>query len=432
MDQQAGVSRRDFLSTSGALTAAALTASIGTRAFAQGAETIKIGLVGCGGRGNGAAANCLDADPAVKLVALGDLFPEQLPAARNAFKRYGARVDLPPERCFGGFDAYKQVIDAGIDLVLLCTPPGWRPLHIKYAVEKGKHVFFEKPCAVDPVGARSVLESAELAATKKLALVAGTLYRHAPCYREVVKRIHDGAIGRITGGQIYYNTGELWHRGTKPEWSEAEYQLRNWYYFAWLSGDFNVEQHVHNLDVLHWVMGGPPTKCVSVGGRQVRTDPKFGHIYDHFVTDYEYPNGVHIMSSCRQQNGTVGKNTNHYMGTTGQADPSSRLSDLDDKTVYSVPREISNPFVGYVIEHQDLIASIRKGEPLNEAKQQAESSLIGVMARMSAYTGKEVTWDFVTKKSKLDLWPEEWQGKAPFFGPMATPPIAVPGRTPLI
>ena len=432
MAESSQVSRRDFLKASAAASTAALVSDIGARAFAQGTDTLKIGLVGCGGRGIGAAGNCVAADPGVKIWALGDLFKDKAEAALKSVKGLGAKAEVTPERCFSGFNNYKQVTDSGVDIVLLCTPPGFRPQHMKYAVEKGKHVFLEKPCATDPAGVRAILEASQAATERKLTVVAGTLYRHSPCYRETVKRIHDGMIGKITGGQVYYNTGELWHRGSDPAWSQAEYQLRNWYYFTWLSGDFNVEQHVHNLDVMHWVMGGPPVSCTSIGGRQKRTDERFGNIYDHFATDYEYPDGVHILSMCRQQNGTTPKNTNHYLGTKGRTDPSNwiRLFDqTDNKPTWAFQNPA--PFDGYVLEHKAMIASIRGGEYRNEGKQQAESSLIGIMARMSAYSGKEVTWDFALNKSKLDLWPEEWKNGEQ-FGPMKAPPVPIPGTARLI
>ncbi|MBI5835404.1 MAG: Gfo/Idh/MocA family oxidoreductase [Armatimonadetes bacterium] len=429
MGEHPDVTRRGFLGTTAA--AAAFVAAVGSRAHAQGMDNLRIGLIGCGGRGTGAVRDALAAAAQLKInakvVALGDMFKDRLDGARQGFQALGAQQELTPERCFVGFDAYKKVIDSDINYVLLATPPGWRPLHLEYAVEKGKHVFFEKPCAVDPVGVRRVLAAAAKASEKKLAVVAGTLYRHSPCYRETVKRVHDGFIGDITAGQVYYNTGFLWSKPRQPEWSDAEYQLRNWYYMTWLSGDFNVEQHVHNLDVMHWIMGGPPVKCTAVGGRQVRTAPEFGHIYDHFVTDYEYENGVHIMSSCRQQGNTTPKNANSYIGTKGRVDPSQMIWGAN-------PWKFDNPqvFAGYVLEHVNAMQSMLAGDPVNEAKQQAESSLIGIMARMSAYTGKEVTWDFAMNKSELDTWPEEWRGKDPSFGPMAEPAVAMPGKTPLV
>ncbi len=429
MGEHPDVTRRGFLGTTAA--AAAFVAAVGSRAHAQGMDNLRIGLIGCGGRGSGAVSDALAAAAQLKLnakiVALGDLFQDRLDGAFTKFTQPGVANELTKERCFVGFDAYKKVIDSDVNYVLLATPPGWRPLHLEYAVEKGKHVFFEKPCAVDPLGVRRVLAASAKATEKKLAVVAGTLYRHSPCYRETIRRVHDGFIGDITAGQIYYNTGFLWSRPRQKEWSDAEYQLRNWYYMTWLSGDFNVEQHVHNLDVMHWIMGGPPVKCTSVGGRQVRTAPEFGHIYDHFVTDYEYENGVHIMSSCRQQGNTTPKNTNHYIGTKGHTDPSQIIWG-DNPWRFDNPQ----PFAGYVLEHVNALQSLLAGEPVNEAKQQAESTMIGIMARMSAYTGKEVTWDFVMNKSELDTWPEEWRGKEPNFGTMAEPAVAMPGRTPLV
>lgn len=427
--EQPGVSRRNFLATSAA--AAAFVAAVGSRANAQAVGELRIGLVGCGGRGNGAVTDALAAAEQVgmnaKVVALGDLFPERTQGAYDKFRELGDKQELTPERCFTGFNAYRDVIDSDANYILLATPPGFRPQHFEYAVHAGKHVFFEKPCAVDPVGVRRVLTSADQAKAQGLAVVAGTLYRHSGCYRDTVQRIHDGAIGEITAGQIYYNTGPLWSRPRQAEWSDAEYQLRNWYYMTWLSGDFNVEQHVHNLDVMHWVMGGPPVKCMALGGRQVRTAPEFGHIYDHIMTDYEYANGVHIMSSCRQQANTTPNNSNHYIGTNGRSDPSRAIWGPNE-WAYDNPQ----PFEGYVLEHANALRSLLAGEPINEAYQQAESTMIGIMARMSAYTGKEVTWDFVMNESELDIWPEEWRGVEPSFGDMAEAEVAMPGRTPLI
>ena len=432
MAESNGVSRRNFLAA-GAVAAA--VAAVGSRAFAAGPEKLRMGLVGCGGRGRGAVLDALKAADQAKidvtLVALADLFPDRLSGARTGFKGLGAHYDVTDERCFTGFDAYRKLIDCGVDYVLLATPPGFRPVHLRYAVEQGKHVFFEKPCAVDPAGARSVMETAKLAKAKGTGMLAGTLFRHATAYQQTIAKLKDGAIGTITAGQVYYNTGELWLFPRQPAWSDAEWQLRNWYYFAWLSGDHIVEQHVHNLDVLHWVMG-PPLHCTSIGGRQKRTDPAYGHIYDHFVTDYEWANGVHVMSSCRQQNGTAGKNNNQFVGTAGRVEcgPTDTQGIFD--AAGKVAFEVKNPWPeAYTTEHFDFFTSLQKGEPLNEGQHMAESSLLAIMARMSAYSGKEVSWEFALNKSKLDLWPAEWKD-GPSFGPMATPQIAIPGVTPLI
>ncbi len=419
------IPRRRFLKASAGITTAALAADLfaGNAAYTQGDGKLRVGLIGCGGRGTGAARDCVNAAPDVEIYALGDVFQDRLTGSRNSLRgALGDAFNVTDERCFSGFDNYLGVINSGVDMVILATPPGFRPEHFKAAVEAGKHVFFEKPVAVCPAGVRVIIEAGKVADEKKLGVVAGTLYRHHTGYMETIKRLHDGAIGTILAAQAYYITSGLWMHPRKPEWTDLEWQLRNWLYFTWLSGDHIAEQHIHNLDVINWVMQSHPLKCLSFGGRQVRTDPAYGHIYDHFATEYHYPDGVRVLSMCRQIDNCTNLNTNNIIGTEGTSNPGGSIR---GKVTYDAPREGLGP--AYVREHTHLIESIRNGEPLNESQQIAESTLTAVMGRMSAYTGQEVTWEFALDESKLDLMREVRE-----FGPMPVDPIALPGKTPLV
>ena len=413
--------------------------SVAPGVFAAGSDKIRVGVIGCGSRGTGAAKNCVESSPNVEIVALGDTFRDRLDTCLKTLKtndaaeksewsaagpwRHADKITVTPETCFTGFDAYKQVIACDINLVLLTAPPHFRPMHLKAAVEAGKHVFMEKPVAVDPVGIRSILASSELAKQKGLAIVAGTQRRHDPQYIEVMKRIHAGAIGDLLGGECYWVQGWVRQWGffhpRQPEWSDMEWQVRNWYYFTWLSGDHLVEQHVHNIDVINWAMGTPPVQIMSLGGRQVRIEPEFGNIYDHFGGEFEYPNGARVLSMARQIAGCTDIIGERVVGATGTA--RAGVIEGANPWTYSGPRP--NP---YEQEHADLIASIRSGSPLNEGRQVAESTLCAIAGRMSAYTGREMKYDWVLKASKLDLSPEKYE-----FGPIPAPPVATPGQTPL-
>ena len=430
MQERTLSTRREFLQTTAvisgaAISGAAMLATSGVRPlFAGGDDTIQVGVIGCGGRGTGAAANCLDAAPGIRITALGDLFEDRLSQSYfhlNAKGGESKQVDVPEERRFTGFDAYQKVIASDVDLVILATPPGFRPMHLAAAIEAGKHVFMEKPVAVDPAGVRSVIESAKRAKAKGLGIVAGTQRRHQASYLEVMKRIHDGAIGKIVAGECSWNQGGLWVHQRQPAYSDMEWQIRNWLYFTWLSGDHIVEQHVHNLDVINWALGSPPVKALGMGGRQVRTQPEYGNIFDHFAVEYEYPGGVRISSHCRQIAGTATGVGERLVGTRGIADPSGRI---EGESPYRFRN--TDPVDPYVQEHTDLIESIRAGEPLNEGQQIAESTLTAIMGRMAAYTGKAVEWDFALNSS-LDLLPREWA-----FAAHPVDPVAIPGRTPLV
>ncbi|HRP06955.1 MAG TPA: Gfo/Idh/MocA family oxidoreductase [Gemmatimonadales bacterium] len=402
------------------------------RAFAIGrrrdADPIRIGVIGCGGRGIGAARDALAASENVSLVALGDLFPDKLAKARSQFEKlagenqkFAADYQVAEERCFTGFDAIDQVLAADIDLAILATPPAFRSAHLTKAIAAGKHVFMEKPVAVDAVGALAVIAASDLARERGLAIVSGTQRRHDPRYIETIRRIHDGSIGDVLAGQVYWNQGGLWSFPRQPEWSDVEWQLRNWLYFTWLSGDHIVEQHVHNLDVANWVMGSLPVKALGFGGRQVRTDPAYGHIFDHFAVEYEYPGGQRITSMCRQQDGTASKVGEFFIGTRGTSNGYDRIQ---GRREWRHPElKDMNP---YVEEHRDLVASIRAGRPLNEGRRIAESTLTAIMGRESAYTGQSVTMDELLA-SNLAIMPPEPIG----FDPLPVPAVPMPGETTL-
>jgi predicted dehydrogenase len=419
-------SRRDFLKTSAVSAGAAALLAGGVHSAGQ--DVIKVGLVGCGGRGTGAAGNCLDADQSVRIVAVGDAFEDR---AQGAVKRLAGdhkdRVDVG-DRIFVGLDAYKKVI-ANCDLVILATPPGFRPIHIAAAVAAGKNLFTEKPVAVDGPGVKMVLAAYDEAKKKNLAVAAGTQRRHQASYNEMMKRIHDGEIGDIVAGRAYWNQGKLWHRGRDQGMTDVEWQIRNWLYFAWLSGDHIVEQHVHNLDVFNWAIQGHPLRCVGLGGRQVRTAPEFGHIFDHHACDFEYANGIHLLSMCRQQEGTNNSTTGASEAVVGTKATSVSIdhnswtfSDYKGGKLWSFDKKKDN--LPYVQEHADLIRSIREGKPINELKNVAESTLTAIMGRMATYTGQVITWE-AALNSTQHLMPDQ------LTMDMAMPvaPVAMPGQT---
>ena len=422
---RAASSRRDFLKTSAALSAATFAIGSARAQAQQGGEVLRVGLIGCGGRGTGAARQALAADPNAQLVALGDAFPDQVESALNKLKsaepEIASRVVVDPEHMFSGFDNYLNVI-ASCDVVLLAAPPAFRPQHLRAAVESGKHVFCEKPVAVDAVGVRSVRESSEMAKAKNLNLVTGLCYRYERKKQDTIKRIHDGAIGDILSLQTSYNTGGLWHRGDDPKWSRMEYQMRNWLYFTWLSGDHINEQHIHSLDKIAWCMGNEyPAKATASGGRVVRVDPMYGNIYDHFNTTYEWANGVKCFSSCRQWPSTSTDVSDHLIGTKGSAHLMEHTIQVRGGDTWTWNGE--EPDDMYQNEHNALFAAIRKGDVINDGEIMCNSTLMAIMGRMSAYTGQTLTWEQVSN-SQLDLFPkrQEWYD-------IETPPIAVPGET---
>jgi predicted dehydrogenase len=427
------ITRRTFVKASAALTAAAVISPevIARTAQVGGSDELKVALIGCGGRGTGAAIDSLSSSPRIRLWAMSDAFKDRvdgshgyLSSSEDLSEDIRKRVSVPAERRFVGFDSYKDAIDSGVDMVVMAQVPHFRPAHFAAAVNAGKHVFMEKPVAVDPHGIRQVLAAAAVADQKKLSVVTGTQRRHERCYIEAMKRLANGQIGRVVGANVYWNQGGLWMNPRKPEWGDLEWQMRNWLYFAWLSGDHIVEQHVHNIDVMNWAMGGPPVKCWGMGGRQVRTDPAYGHAYDHFAVQYEYPNGVVGQSFSRQIDGTVGRVEEIIIGTEGTLRTTSGYAEITGKNPWKFTGDNGNP---YRQEHADLVKAIESGTPLNEGKRIAESNLTAIMGRMACYTGQEVTWDFAMNKSALRLGPASYDLAAK----LPVDEIAMPGKTKL-
>ncbi|HZN34948.1 MAG TPA: Gfo/Idh/MocA family oxidoreductase [Pirellulaceae bacterium] len=420
--------RRQFLEKSSLAVAGSLaTLALAPRVHAAGSDVLKVGLIGCGGRGSGAASQALKADSGARLWAMGDAFEDRIDLSLQSLQKIeevAPKLDVAKERRFVGFDAYKEVI-ACCDVVLLTTPPQFRPLHLAAAVAAGKHIFAEKPVAVDAPGVRRVLDICEQAKAKNLSVVSGLCLRYDWRFQEIVKRIHDGQIGKPLALQANDYRGGIWVKPRQPDWSDMTYQMRNWYYFTWLSGDFNVEQHVHFLDVCAWIMKNQyPTKAVGLGGRQVRTGKDYGNIYDHFSVTYEYDDGTKVFSNCRQIPNCVGDMSAHVLGTKGTARINERKRGMLLKTdagdwAYDGPENNL-----YQTEHDELFAAIRNGKPLNNGEYMAKSTLLAVMGRMAAYTGEAITWDMAFN-SKEDLTPPayDWNIKLP------EPPVAIPGVT---
>jgi predicted dehydrogenase len=377
---------------------------------------LKAGVIGCGGRGSGAAIDFLSAGPNLTIGALADVFPDRLSGLREQLKK-DRGIDVPQDHCFEGFDACERLLETDVDVVLLCTPPHFRPEHFRAAVRARKHVFMEKPVAVDADGVRSVLVSAKKADVGSLSVVTGTQRRHEASYRAAYQMVSQGAIGDVVSARCSWNQGQLWYRDRRPEWSDMEFMLRDWVNWCWLSGDHIVEQHVHNLDVIHWFTGRLPTKAVGVGARHRRVT---GDQYDCFDVEFAYENGMRVHSMCRQINGCANEVGELVVGTKGWTDCSSRIVGHDGKLLWK--HEGKDDPSPYVAEHVDLVTSIRKGEPINEAPATAHSTLMAVMGRTAAYSGREVGWDEVlAAEDKLGpaayaLGPLEWPTAPPVPG----------------
>jgi len=383
-------------------------------AYAQGSDEIRVGVVGCGGRGSGAARDCVNSSPGVKIVALADAFKDRLGGLKKDF-------NIPDDRCFVGLDAYKQLMALDdVNLVILATPPGFRPKQFAEAIRQGKHVFMEKPVAVCPAGVKMVIEASELASQKGLGVVAGTQRRHQPEYVETMKRVHDGAIGEIVSAQCYWNMGGLWVSERQPGQSDVEWQIRNWLYFTWLSGDHICEQHVHNIDVINWAFNDVQPETVhGLGGRQYRTEPKYGHIFDHFGVEFTYPGDVRTISMCRQIEGTANNVSERVVGTKGWTDCCGTIVG-ENAWRYRGPRANA-----YVQEHTDLIKSIRDGKPLNEGKRIAESTLCAIMGRESAYQRQQFRRSWMLNRCTLDLLPSD---DLKLSDARPVPAVAIPGQ----
>jgi predicted dehydrogenase len=420
------LSRRCFLKTSSAVAVGSAIGVAVAHAQKSPGETLRVGLVGCGGRGTGAAAQALGADSNVKLVAMGDAFADRLQTSLATLKKQevGSKVEVPAANQFIGFDAYQKVIELS-DVVLLATPPHFRPIHLQAAVDAGKHVFAEKPIAVDAQGVRKVLAACDQAAKKNLSIVSGLATRYSYPYRETIQRIHDAAVGSIRAIQVNDFRGPIWVKPRQPGWTDMQYHMHNWYYFTWLSGDFNVEQHIHLLDLCAWIMKDEyPVRAYGSGGRQVRTGEEYGNIFDHHSIVYEYASGARLWAACRQMAGCMSEITTQVLGEKGTATLSQRSLEIDSGTKWTYRGDKNVP---QQTEHDELFASIRSGKAINNGNYMSKSTLMAIMGRMTTYTGQAVTWD-QAMNSQENLAPDRYAWDA-------TPPeskVAIPGVTKVI
>lgn len=388
------------------------------RAHASNSNTLKIGLIGCGGRGTGAAFQALDADANTVITALGDVFQERIDESyKELITNYPDKVKISKENRFLGFDAYKKVIASDVDVVLLATPPAFRPAHFSEAVNAGKHVFCEKPVAIDAPGVRKILEAAKKSREKNLSVVSGFCYRYDLSKRAFFDRISKGQIGDIITVSTTRNGGELWTKPKQPEWTDMEYKLKNWLYYNWLSGDFICEMMVHSLDLMSWAMGDKlPVKAMGTGGRQVRVDDNYGNVYDHIAIEFEYANGIKAYHFSRQQEGCSNENSVNIAGTLGNGliDNGHASHEVTGKNKWQYKGEQNNM---YETQHDELFASIRKGKPINDGEKMANSSMLGVLGRMVAYTGQTITWEDAMNSNEVlgppieqYSWDLKWTG----------------------
>ena len=371
---------------------------------ARDGKTLRAGLIGCGARGTGAAINFVNSGSGLEIIALGDVFQDRIDRCKEHLKKHN--VNVPDENCFAGFDNYEKVIDSGVDVVLLCAPPHFRPVHLEAAINARKHVFMEKPCAVDPVGVRSVMASAKKAEALELSIVSGTVKRWWKNVLETYCRVANGEIGEITGASIIRNQNSLWYRNKVPEWTNMEYLIRNWRNYCWLSGDDILEVFVHELDLMNWFTGKLPVKAIGYGGRQQRL---MGDLYDFFSIEYIYDNGMHTHCGTRYINGCDNLTEQLIAGTKGSANCMGQIVNVKGETIweYSSSEAESKKYDPYVQEHVTLVEAIRSGKPFNDAEELANSTLVGIMGRVSAYTGKDVTWDEIMN-SDLYLGPKTY------------------------
>ena len=429
-----------------AVAGASAAAAVASKLHAGGTGKIKVGLLGCGGRGNGAIRQNLQADPGVVVVAVADLFEKKAKGTRDGLmrdKKFEGRVQIPDENVFWGFDCHEKIARCDLDLICMATAPAFRGRQMLAAVKAGKHIFTEKPVATDVAGCREVMEASAIAKQKGLAIVAGTQRRHEFSRVELMKRIHDGAIGELVGGQCYWYGGGIWFRGYQDGLSELEWQCHNWYHFNWLSGDQICEQHIHNIDVMNWCFNGPPVKFTALGGRAWRSynegqikpakevckkynngseadwEKYNGDIWDHIFAEFEYANGARCLSFSGHSPGT-GRGGEKLVGTKGTSD--CRMSYSGEKSWRYEGKNVN----GQQQEHIDLIQSIRAGKPLNEGQRIAESTVTAIGARISAYTGRSISWSWLLKASKQDLVPKDLKPGPGIFHPIAT------GRDPLV
>ncbi len=417
-DKSKAVSRRSFVKNTSLASGAILTAGIPFEGMANinNVKKLKLAVVGCGGRGTGATVQALTADPDVELVAMADAFQDRLEGSLAAIQEHfedERTIKVSEENRFTGFEAYKKAIDKA-DVVILATPPGFRPQHFEYAIAQDKHVFMEKPVATDPAGVRRVLQSAKLAKEKKLNVVVGLQRHYEHKYLELYQRVQQGAIGKIVSGQVYWNSGGVWVRKREPGQTELEYQMRNWYYFNWLCGDHILEQHIHNIDVANWFVGEYPTTAQGMGGREVRNDLDHGEIFDHHFVEFTYPSGAVISSQCRHIKGCFNRVDEAFQGTQGSVVASKGLiSNLDGTEKFRHDgQKDPNP---YQVEHDRLFAAIRnKNELIEDAENGAKATLSAIMGRMATYSGQVITWEQALN-SPLNMVPEQltWNSTPP-------------------
>ena len=422
--------RRRFMAQ-GLAAGAALGSSLGSwrPAYGRAEKEIRVGLIGAGGRGTGAAVQALSTEGPVKLVAVADAFSDRLERSlERIVQRADGRVEVPETARYVGFDAYSKVLDrSDVDLVILATPPGFRPQHFEAAIEAGKHVFMEKPVAVDAPGVRQVLATAEAADSKGLKVGVGLQRHHDALYLETMRRVHAGDIGDVVALRVYWNSDGVWVRPRKAEMTEMEYQMRNWYYFNWLCGDHIVEQHIHNIDVGNWAKQGHPVKAQGQGGRQTRTGRDHGEIYDHHFVEYTYADGSTMLSQCRHMKDCWNQVGEFAHGSAGRSNLSEGIIERSDGRMWQYDGEPANPFQ---VEHDDLFAAIRADEAFNEARRGAEATMSAILGRMATYSGQEITWEQALE-SNLSLAPERMAWDAP---PPSLPDadgryaIAMPGK----
>ena len=433
------LSRRNFVKNSTLATTGILSAGlpVGAMANVYGNKKLKIALVGCGGRGRGAIVQALQADDNTELVAMADAFQDNVEKSLKTVQEHFdgvKKIKVNPKNLFSGFDAYKKAIDLA-DVVILTTPPGFRPYHFEYAINNGKHVFMEKPVATDPVGVRKVLEVAQKAREKRLNVVVGLQRHYQKKYLDLYQKVQDGKIGKITGGQVYWNGRGVWVRERQPGQTEMEYQMRNWYYFNWLCGDHILEQHIHNIDVANWFIGDYPVSAQGMGGRQVRNGKDHGEIFDHHFVEFTYASGAVISSQCRHIPGTMRRVDEVFQGTQGSVEIGKGLiTDLEGNSQYKYPKKWGEDPNPYQVEHDRLFASIRNGGVIADAENGAMSTLTAILGRMATYTGKKITLEEALN-SELHLMPETvtWDSTPPSVPDSeGNYPIPTPGKTKMI
>ena len=432
-------SRREFVQKTAIATGSLIVAPVGADVMARvnGEKKLKLSLVGCGGRGSGAVVQALTADDNVELVSMADIFVDRIEKSLKGIQDHfegKKKINVKEKHIFIGFDAYKKAIDMA-DVVILSTPPGFRPYHFEYAIANDTHVFMEKPLATDSFGVRKVLKTAKIAKEKKLNVVVGLQRRYESKYIQLKYQIDSGVIGKIRAGQVYWNGAGVWVSKRESNQTELEYQMRNWYYFNWLCGDHILEQHIHNIDVANWFIGDYPVSAQGMGGRQVRNGKDHGEIFDHHFVEFTYANGSVIASQCRHIPGALSRVDEVFQGTNGTVEADKGIiTDLNGMTIFKYRNNWQNEPNPYQVEQDRLFESIRNGNVISDAENGAKSTLTAIMGRMATYTGKKISFDEALN-SKLHLMPEEinWNTNPPSLPDKnGNYPIPIPGKTKMI